>query len=167
MKYLLTHTNLIGLWNGNTCIQLCLDFFAAITYHRTLYGRWYRDNGHVHKCTEEWFRVILRDNVFVDEQLCHTSTNRWSRSHLQNTPWFSFRRVNNTTILVPNCPRSERSKFIIHVEEQLPFLDSAIVKERVGANYKGLYDEKHDIVRKYEWGEKRGDPEEICLAQFV
>lgn len=82
-------------------------------------------------------------------------------------PDFHFEESNNTTILVPNCPRSERSKFIIHVEEQLPFLDSAIVKERVGANYKGLYDKKHDIVRKYEWGEKRGDPEEICLAQFV
>lgn len=61
-------------WNGNTDIQLCLYiFFAVITYYTN------NDTGTmdmlVWKCSEEWFRVIKRKDVFVDEHLSHASTN--------------------------------------------------------------------------------------------
>ena len=46
-------------------------------------------------------------------------------------PDVHFKESNTTTIFVPNCPRSERSKFLLHVDEQSPFLDSAVVKVRV------------------------------------
>ena len=42
-----------------------------------------------------------------------------------------FKESNTTTIFVPNCPRRERSKFLLHVDEQSPFLESAVVKVRV------------------------------------
>ena len=74
-KYLLNHTILNGLWLGmEILISSCAYiFFAVITYYTN------NDTGTmdmlVWKCSEEWFRVIKRKDVFVDEHLSHASTN--------------------------------------------------------------------------------------------
>lgn len=55
-------------------------------------------------------------------------------------PNLHFKKFNTITVFVPNCSRSISTKFLVHVDKQSSFLDSAILKVRVGDKDKnGLY----------------------------
>ena len=123
-------------WNRNINIQLCLAFLQLyniisqnITEYYTKDDAW----------TVDMLVNTLKDGLWsLKEETCLLMNTYLTHQQMgEAKPVYKilldiyFKESNTTTNFVSNCPRSKRNKFLVCVDEQSPFLDSAIVKLRV------------------------------------
>ena len=140
-------------WHGNIDLQVCLDYFAVITYITEYFTK--DDSGTM---------AVLIDAMkkFQDESL------KEKMSQLMNTyishrqmgeaeavfkilPDLHFKKSNIPTVFVPNCPRSERSKFLLQVDEKAQSSNVSTLKVKQGDQVReGTYIERYDMISKYE-----------------
>ena len=150
-------------WNGNIDLQICLDFFAVITYITEYFTK--DDTGTMETLLEALKnsesssfkdRMILLMNTF----LTHRQMGE-AEAVYKVFPDFHFKDSNITTVFIPNCPFEERSKFLIQVDDKPEYSNIPTIKIE---NREGNYIEKYDIVSKYQ---RREGLESICAAQFT
>ncbi|KAJ8369406.1 hypothetical protein SKAU_G00094340 [Synaphobranchus kaupii] len=151
-------------WNGNTDLQITLDYFAVITYVTEYYIK--DDTGTMKTLLDamkETESSTLKEkmatlmNVFISHRQMGEA-----EAVYKIFPDFHFRDSNVTTVFVPTDRREERSKFLIRVDDDPQY--AGITKLNIPGR-EGDYMEKYDIISKYERRSK--DLEQICLAQFA
>ena len=153
-------------WNGNTDIQLCLDYFAVITYITDYYTK--DDSGMMSKLIEmlknsdddslkEKMKLVMRTFITARQVgECEAFYKIMPELHLKDS--------NVTTVFVPTSKDEMRSKFMIKVDEK----DDYHGKEKKKIEGRpGLYVEKYDIIDKYMRRDRsQKEIEDIRPAQF-
>ena len=149
-------------WNGNMDLQVCLDFFAIITYITEYFTK--DDTGTMSlildalknsDCNSIKDRMIVMMNNFMT----HGQIGE-AEAIYKIFPDFHFKESNISTVGVPNCPYEDRSKFLIRSDDKPQF--SHLPKVEI-ENHEGYSVEKYDIVSKYQRTEGL---EKLSLAQF-
>ena len=150
-------------WDGNLDIQICLDYFAVITYVTDYFTK--DDTG-----TMEILRDAIQNSasaqikekmkLMMDIYITHRQMGE-SEAIYKIFPDFKFKDSNVTCVFVPTTKRSERSKFLIRVDDKPEFKHFPLVKID---GKEGEYVEKYDIISKYE---RRLTMESLCLSQFA
>ena len=154
----------IRAWNGNMDLQICLDFFAVITYITDYYSK--DDTG-----TMKLIKTALKDNECKDVKdqmkvICNTFLKSRQMGEAEAVyrliPSMNLRGSNVTCQWVPTEPSNERSKrFRKATEAQM---NSGIDVFQL-EGHEGLFFEVKDIYSKYL---RRPDNlENICFAQFA
>ena len=150
-------------WNGNMDLQICLDFFAVITYITEYFTK--DDTGTIEvlqnaiknsNCESLKEKMIL----LMDTFLTHRQIGE-AEAVYKILPDFHFKESNITTVYLQNSSCEERSKFLIRVDGKPQYNKLPTVKI---ANREGEYIEKYDILSKYM---RRDGLEEISAAQFT
>ena len=107
-------------WNGNTDLQICLDYFAVITYITEYFTK--DDTGMMTKLLEMLKHSqceTLRDkmklvmNTFISAQQMGDC-----EAFFKIMPNFRLKDSNVTTIMIPTATKQERSKFMIKVNNE-------------------------------------------------
>ena len=151
-------------WNGNHDIQICLDYFAIITYITEYYTK---DDSETLKLLFDALKnnpsENLRDKMKVLMNTYISARQMGETEVLYKIfPDFHLKDSNVTTVFVPVNRKSERSKFLLKVDENMNYNGQEKVKIE---GRDGLYVEKYDIVSKYE---RREDGlEELSFSQFA
>ena len=150
-------------WNGNLDIQICLDFFAVITYITEYFTK--DDTGTMEVLTQA---VKSADNNGLKDKMTLLMNTFITHRQIGEAeavykvfPDFHFKDSNIATIFFPNYPRDERSKFLVRVDDKAQYANLPKIKIE---NRSGDYVEKYDIVSKYE---RRVGLENLCAAQFA
>ena len=152
-------------WNGNMDLQVCLDYFAVITYITEYYSK--DDSGTMQilidamknaECDSLKEKMALMMHTF----LTHRQMGE-AEAVYKLLPDFHFKDSNLSTIFFPNCPREDRSKFLMRVDDKPQFSHLPTVKIE---GRDGVYIEKYDIISKYE---RRGENVLvlICPSHFM
>ena len=76
-------------------------------------------------------------------------------------PDFHFKESSISSIFFPNCPKEDRSKFLVRADDKPQYAHMPKVKIE---NREGEYIEQYDIVSKYQ---RREGLDGICAAQFT
>ena len=150
-------------WNGNLDIQICLDYFAVITYVTDYFTK--DDLGTmnilreaIRNCASESLKEKMK--LMMDIYLTHRQMGE-SEAIYKIFPDFRFKDSNITCIFLPTSKRSDRSKFLIRVDEKPEYKDFPTIMIE---GKEGEYIEKYDIVSKYE---RRRSMKTMCLSQFA
>ena len=136
-------------WNGNHDIQICLDYFAIITYITEYYTK---DDTKTMKLLLEALKSnpcqSLKDKMKVLMTTYISAIQMGETEVLYKIfPDFHLKDSNVTTIFVPVSKKDQRSKFLLKVDEDLSY--NAQEKVKIEGR-DGLYVEKYDIISKYE-----------------
>ena len=140
-------------WNGNTDLQVCLDFFAVITYITEYYTK--DDTGMMSKliemlknshCDTLKEKMILVMNTFISARQMGEC-----EAYFKIFPDMKLKDSNVGTVFVPTSKKELRSKFMIRVEEDEEY--NGKEKKRIWNN--GWFVEKHDVIDKYTRRDKR------------
>ena len=150
-------------WNGNIDLQICLDFFAVITYITEYFIK--DDTGtmeYLMNALKTCENQSLRDKmtIMMNTFITHRQIGE-AEVVYKIFPDFHFKDSNITTVFIPNCPREERSKFLIRIDDKPQYANIPSVKVE---NREGNFIEKYDIVSKYQ---RRVGLDLICAAQFT
>ena len=150
-------------WNGNIDLQICLDFFAIITYITEYFTK--DDTGTMSillealkksDCPSLKEKMTLLMNTFITHRQIGEA-----EAVYKIFPDFHFKDSSISTVFFPNCPQEERSKFLIRADDKPQYAHMPKVKI---ANRDGDFIEQYDIVSKYQ---RREGLDEICAAQFT
>ena len=150
-------------WNGNMDLQICLDFYAVITYITDYFTK--DDTGTLEYMVEA---IKNSDSESLKEKM--TLLMNTFITHLQMGeaeavykifPDFHFKESNISTVFFPNSPKEDRSKFLVRVDDKPQYANLQTLKID---NREGEYIEKHDIISKYQ---RREGLELISAAQFT
>ena len=101
-------------WNGNTDFQICLDFYAIITYITEYYAK--DDTGLV-KILVNTLKAseceTLRDQMklLMNTWVKHRQMGE-AEAVYRLTKEFHFRESDTKCVFVQTCPRKERSKLL-------------------------------------------------------
>ena len=153
-------------WNGNTDLQVCLDYFAVITYITEYYTK--DDTGMMTKliemlknseCETLKEKMILVMNTFISARQMGEC-----EAYFKIMPDLHLKDSNVSTVFVPTSRKSLRSKFMIRVEENDDY--GGREKKKI-ENRKGWYVEKYDVIDKYVRRDKtQKASDSLCPAQF-
>ena len=151
-------------WNGNTDLQICLDYFAVITYITEYYTK--DDSGTMTLllkalqescCDTLKEKMITLMNTFIAaRQMGETE------AFYKIFPDFHLKDSNVTTVFVPVSKRENRSKFLLKLDEKMIYNDQAKFKIE---GREGYYVEKYDIVSKYERSEEK--PDDLSFSHYA
>ena len=150
-------------WNGNLDIQICLDFFAVITYITEYFTK--DDTGTMEVLIEALKSAENNDlkdkmTLLMNTFITHRQIGE-AEAVYKVFPDFHFKDSNIGTVFFPNCPRDQRSKYLVRVDDKAQYANMPKIQIE---NRSGDYVEKYDIVSKYE---RRVGLERICAAQFA
>ena len=110
-------------WNGNTDLQVCLDYFAVITYITEYYSK--DDTGLMSKllemlkssnCETLKDKMKLVMNTFISARQMGEC-----EAFYKVMPNFHLKDSNVTTIMLPTGTKETRSKFMIKVDEDFDY----------------------------------------------
>ena len=153
----------ISAWNGNIDLQVCLDYFAIITYITEYFTK--DDTGTMEIIIEALKnsenptlkeKMILMMNTFMTHRQIGEA-----EAVYKIFPDFHFKDSSMTTVFIPNCPREERSKFLMKVDEDAQY--SHLPKVQIEGR-DGNFIERYDILSKYE---RREGLDNLTAAQFA
>ena len=117
-------------WNGNIDLQICLDYFAVITYITEYYTK--DDSGTMKILIDAMKNADLdglREKMALMMHIFLTHRQMGEAEAVYKIlPDFHFKDSNLSTIFFPNCPREERSKFLMRVDEKPQFSHLPTVK---------------------------------------
>ena len=150
-------------WDGNTDFQICLDFYAIITYITEYYVK---DDTGIIKVLVNTLKTTESDDLKEQMKLLMNTwiTNRQmgeAEAVYRLTKEFHFRDSDAKCVFLQTCPRSERSKILKNVTGK-PGYDN-IPKVSVNFHNEGSYIEQYDINSKYE----RRPTEEIWCLKYL
>ena len=156
-------------WNGNTDFQICLDFYAIITYITEYYAK--DDTGLVKHLVDT---LKASESTELKEQM-KILMNTWVKNRQMGeaeavyrlTKEFHFRESDAKCVFVQTCPRKERSKILKNVTGKDEYKN--IPKVTVENHKEGEYIENYDINSKYERRPRQDHPdlEHLSLSQMV
>ena len=151
-------------WNGNHDIQICLDFFAVITYITEYYTK--SDSGTMKillealknsNCEDLKQRMKLLMNTYISaRQMGETE------ALYKIFPDFYLKDSNIATINVPVNKKENRSKFLIKIDEETSYNGQEKLKI---TGRDGMYVEKYDIISKFE--RKEDGDDDLSYSQFA
>ena len=135
-------------WNANLDIQICLDFFAIVTYICDYYSK--DDSG-----TMKFIREALREarnetlktklSLVVNQFLTHRQIGE-TEAYFRILPYLHMKDSNLETVFVATGFKDNRSRFLQKVsEDELHRCQDPI--EVTGRN--GFYMEKPSVIEKY------------------
>ena len=168
------HTNpynpeITRAWNGNTDFQICLDFFAIITYITEYYSK---DDTGIVKIMVDTLKAS--DSTELEEQM-KLLMNTWIKNRQMGEAEavyrlikeFHFRESDAKCVFVQTCPRNERSKILKNVTDKPEYKN--MPKVTVQNHIEGEYIENYDINSKYERRPIQDHPdlEHLSLSQMV
>ena len=150
-------------WNGNHDIQVCLDYFAVITYITEYYTK--DDSGTMTlllKALKETECETLKEKMVT---LMNTYISARQMGEVEALykifPDFHLKDSNVSTVFVPVSRKADRSKFLMKIDEDINYNG----KEKFKIDGRdGFYVEKYDIVSKYERSKQY--LEETSFSQF-
>ena len=153
-------------WNGNTDIQVCLDFFAIITYITEYFMK--EDTGMMEKLTD-----AMRNNQCdtLKEKMSLLMNSYISARQMGEVeamykifPNLRLKDSNVTTQFVPTSRKENRSKMLQKIDENEN--DFGKEKKKIDGR-EGWYVEKYDLVDKYtRRDETCKDLDELSFSQF-
>jgi hypothetical protein len=138
-------------WNGNTDFQICLDFYAIITYITEYYAK---DDTGIFKVLVSTLKASDCDDLKKKMRLL---MNTWIQNRQMGeaeavyrlTKEFHFRDSDAKCVFLQTAPSSERSKILKNVtdkQDQYKNVPTVTVE-----NHKdGVYVEQYDVHSKYE-----------------
>ena len=137
-------------WNGNTDFQICLDFYAIITYITEYFTK--DDSGGV-KILVNTLKASDCEGLKDKMKLL---MNTWIKNRQMGeaeavyrlTKEFRFRDSDAACVFVQSCPRSERSKILKNVTDKPEY--NHIPKVKVENIQDIEFIEQYDIHSKYE-----------------
>jgi hypothetical protein len=138
------------VWDGNTDFQICLDFYAIVTYITEYYTK---DDTGLIKVLVNTLKASDCDDLKEKMRLLMNTwiTNRQmgeAEAVYRLTKEFHFRESDTKCVFLQTCKRSERSKFLKNVTDK-PGYEST-PKVAVENHKEGVYVEQYDIHSKYE-----------------
>ena len=153
-------------WNGNLDLQVCLDYFAVITYITEYFSK--DDTGMMTKlldmlknsdCETLKDRMKLVMNTFISARQMGEC-----EAFYKVMPNFRLKDSNVKTIIVPVGKKEERSKFMIKVDDDFDY-NGREKKKIFGRD--GWFVEKYDLVDKYVRRDKTcKEADEVSVVQF-
>ena len=157
-------------WNGNTDFQICLDFYAIITYITEYYAK---DDTGIFKILVSTLKESNCDDLKKKMRLL---MNTWIQNRQMGeaeavyrlTKEFHFRDSDAKCVFLQTAPSSERSKILKNVtdkQEQYKGVPTVTVD-----NHKdGVYVEQYDVHSKYERLPRETYPEiaNLTMAQMM
>ena len=156
-------------WDGNTDFQICLDFFAIITYITEYYAK---DDTGIVKILVDTLKAS--DSTELREQM-KLLMNTWIKNRQMGEAEavyrllkdFHFRESDAKCVFIQTCPRNERSKILKNVTNKPEY--NHIPKVTVENHKEGEYIENYDIISKYERRpiEDHPDLDHLSLSQMV
>ena len=151
-------------WNGNHDLQICLDYFAVITYITEYYTK--DDTGTMtlllealknSDCEDLRDKMRLLMNTYISARQMGEA-----EALFKIFPDFHLKDSNVTTVFVPVSRRENRSKFLVKVDENKNYNGQAKLKIN---GREGFYVEKYDVVSKFE--RKEDGMEDISFSHFA
>ena len=157
-------------WNGNTDFQICLDFYAIITYITEYYAK--DDTGLV-KILVNTLKASDSEDLKNKMRLL---MNTWIKNRQMGeaeavyrlTREFHFRDSDAKCVFMQTAPSAERSKILKNVtNQQEKFLN--VPKVTVDNHKDGVYVEQYDIHSKYARLPREDHPvlEHLSMSQMV
>ena len=157
-------------WNGNTDFQICLDFYAIITYITEYYAK---DDTGIFKVLVSTLKASDSDDLKKKMRLL---MNTWIQNRQMGeaeavyrlTKEFHFRDSDAKCVFLQTAPSSERSKILKNVtdkQDQYKNVPTVSVE-----NHKdGVYVEQYDVHSKYERLPREKYPEiaNLTMAQMM
>ena len=151
-------------WNGNHDLQICLDYFAVITYITEYYTK--DDSGVITVLIDALKNADCEDLKDKMKLLMNTYISARQMGEAEALykifPDFHLKDSNVTTVFVPVSRKENRSKFLVKVDEEMNYKDQEKV---IIDGREGVYVEKYDIVSKYE--RKEDGQEDISFSHFT
>ena len=151
-------------WNGNHDIQICLDYFAIITYITEYYTK--DDSGTIQLLLDALKNnpsQNLKDRMKVLMNTYIAARQMGETEVLYKIfPDFHLKDSNITTVFVPVSRKDQRSKFLLKVDQEMNYGGQEKVKIE---GRDGFYVEKYDIISKYE--RREAGLEELSFSQFA
>ena len=152
----------IRAWRGNMDLQVCLDFFAVITYITEYYTK---DDTATMKFLMDALkgsetatlkeRMILVMNTFLTVRQIGEAEALY-----RILPELNLKFSNSVTVFVPTCKKEDRSKFLKAVEkEQISHAQVVVQVE----DKDGFFIENYDVVDK--WYRRTKDLDDLCFLQ--
>jgi hypothetical protein len=156
-------------WDGNTDFQICLDFYAIVTYITEYYTK---DDTGLIKVMVNTLKASDCDDLKEKMRLLMNTwiTNRQmgeAEAVYRLTKEFHFRESDTKCVFLQTCKRSERSKFLKNVTDKPGYESTPKI---VVENHKeGVYVEQYDIHSKYERRPQDDHPilKHLSLGQMV
>jgi hypothetical protein len=156
-------------WDGNTDFQICLDFYAIVTYITEYYTK--DDTGLVKilvntlkesNCDDPQERRKLLSNTWIKNRQMGEAEAVYRLNHE-----FHFRDSDTKCVFLQACMRSERSKILKNVTDKPGYesFPKVVVENHKG----GVYVVQYDIHSKYERRPQESHPilKHLSLAQMV
>ena len=149
-------------WNGNTDLQVCLDYFAVITYITEYYTK--DDTGMMTKIIE-----MLKNtecDTLRDKMKLVMNTFISARQMGECEAYFKILPDSNVaTVFVPTGSKETRSKFMIKVEENDEY--NGREKKKIDGR-KGWFVEKYDLIDKYVRRDRTfKEVDDVSVSQFL
>ena len=152
----------VRAWNGNTDLQICLDYYAVITYITEYYTK--DDSGTMTlllralqeaDCDSLKEKMVTLMNTYISaRQMGETE------AFFKIFPDLHLKDSNVKTVFVPLSNKENRSKFLVKVDESLQYGDKEMFKIE---GREGYYVEKYDVISKYERSKNKQD---LSFSQF-
>ena len=155
----------IESWNANMDIQLCLDFYAVLTYISDYYGK--DETG-----TTNFIKAALKDNPndSLKEKFQRVANTFITHRELgvpealyRLLPNLHLKESNTTCIFVQTGFKQNRSKFLKKLTEEEQNSNAVEVEDK-----DGLYVEKSSLLDKYQQRDTviNSTLKDLCYAQF-
>ena len=154
-------------WNGNTDLQVCLDYFAVITYITEYYTK--DDTGVMRKIIDilkksdcaslqEKMKLVMKSFITARQM-------GECEAYYKILPDFKLNDSNVTVVFVPTNRKEMRSKFMIKVEENEDY--NGREKKQIQGR-EGWFVEKYDLIDKYVRLDSTCEARtELVTAQFL
>ena len=152
-------------WDANLDLQICLDYFAVITYITDYFSK--DDTGtlqHIKEAAKQFGRESLREklNIIKNVFLTHRQMGE-AEAIYRLLPSLHLKESNLATKFVPTGFPENRSKFLQKLNEDNEYMSFG--REVVTVDGKeDKYVEKPSIVSKYERRDSQSHPELLTLA---
>ena len=150
-------------WNGNHDIQICLDYYAVITYITEYFTK--DDTGTMKlllDALKESSCATLKEKMTTLMKTFISARQMGECEALYKVfPDFHLKKSNVATVYVPVSKKENRSKFLIKIDENMNYNG----QEKIKIDGKdGYYVEKYDIVSKFE---RCKGKKEMSYTQFA
>ena len=151
-------------WNGNHDIQVCLDYFAVITYITEYYTK--DDSGTMTlliTALKESDCETLKEKMIILMKTYIAARQMGEVEALYKIfPDFHLKDSNVTTVFVPVSKKADRSKFLMKIDQDINYNGKEKFKVE---GREGFFVEKYDILSKYERCKEYLD--ETSFSQFA
>ena len=145
-------------------LQVCLDYFAVITYITEYYSK---DDTHTMKFLMDSLKgseaETLKEKMFVVMNTFITVRQMGeAEAYYRILPELHLKESNSTAIFVPSCRKKDRSKFLKAVQGDEIHHNQVVVEVE---EREGLYVESYDMVDK--WYRRPNHLEDLSFSHFA